>query len=301
MSEAAARAPGRFARWWLAIRPKTLPAALAPVAVGGAAAAANGPARPGALLAAGAGALLIQIGTNLANDVYDFEKGADTEDRLGPLRVTQAGLLGPAEVRRGMVLSFALATLCGLYLTAVAGWPVVVIGLASIAAGIAYTAGPFPLAYLGLGEPFVMLFFGFVAVCGTTFVATGRVPAIAWEASVPVGALATAILAVNNVRDHATDRRAGKKTLAARFGRRAGVAELLSLLLLAEAAVPAIAWRHRSLWLLLPLATLPAAWRLGRTVIRHEDGPTLNRALAASARLLLGHALLLAVAILLAR
>ncbi|RMG47158.1 MAG: 1,4-dihydroxy-2-naphthoate polyprenyltransferase [Acidobacteria bacterium] len=282
----------------LAARPKTLPAAVAPVLVGAAAARAAGTWRTGPALAAAAGALLIQIGTNFANDVYDYEKGADTAERRGPLRVTQAGLLSPRQVRAGMVAAFGAAVAVGIYLAAVAGWPVVAIGVASIAAGIAYTAGPMPLAYVGLGEPFVFLFFGLVAVCGTSFVVAGRVPGLAWGAAVPVGALATAILVVNNVRDHDTDRKAGKRTFAARFGRRAGLAELAGLLVLAYLASPALAAAARSPALVLPALTLPSAVRLYRTVARHEDGPTLNRALAGSARLLLLYAILLAAGLL---
>ncbi|UCF66293.1 MAG: 1,4-dihydroxy-2-naphthoate polyprenyltransferase, partial [Acidobacteriota bacterium] len=236
MSSAPARgaaqpaALGRWKLWWLAARPKTLPAALAPVIVGSAAAAQASVWRWGPALAAALGAVMIQIGTNLANDVQDFERGADTGDRLGPLRVTQAGLMKPAEVRRGMVVAFGIAILAGLYLTAIAGWPVVAIGLISIASGLAYTGGPLPLGYHGLGDLFVFLFFGFVAVCGTAFVIAGFVPAVAWVASVPIGALATTILAVNNVRDHETDRRAGKRTLPVLLGRRSGVLEIALLL-----------------------------------------------------------------------
>jgi 1,4-dihydroxy-2-naphthoate octaprenyltransferase len=284
--------------WVLAARPATLTAALAPVLVGAVAGSASAPLRAGPLLAALAGAILIQIGTNLANDVFDHEKGADGPDRLGPVRVTQAGLLSARAVRAGMLVAFALATLAGVYLTAAAGWPVVAIGVASIAAGVAYTGGPWPLGYHGLGDLFVFVFFGPVAVCGTAFVATGQVSPLVAIASLPLGCLATAVLVVNNVRDRETDVRAGKRTLPVRFGRRFGVVEYASLLLGAY-AVPVISvfFDARSPWLLLPLATLPVAWRLTRTVAIETRGPPLNRALAGTARLLLAFGALFALGI----
>src|SRR6185436_13884519 len=171
----------------------------------------------------------------LANDVFDAEKGADTAERLGPTRTVQAGLLSASAVRTGMLVVFGAALLVGVYLTSVAGLTVVWIGLSSIAAAVAYTGGPWPLGYHGLGDVFVMAFFGFVAVCGTAFVQMGRVPELAWWASVPVGALATAILVVNNVRDRETDARAGKRTLAVRLGRGGALGEYFALLAAAYA------------------------------------------------------------------
>ena len=229
--------------WVLASRPKTLPAASAPVLVGAATAYAAHAFRPWPALAALAGALLIQIGTNLANDYFDFRHGADTHERVGPVRVTQAGLLAPAAVLRGAWAAFALAALAGAYLTAVAGWPVVAIGTLAVAAGLAYTAGPFPLGYHGLGELFVFVFFGLVAVGGTHFVQAQSLPASAVWAGVPMGMLAAAILVVNNLRDVATDRAAGKRTLAVRLGARAARVEYL-VLLAAAFATP----RRRSPW-----------------------------------------------------
>ena len=182
--------------------------------------------------------MLLQVGSNLANDVFDFEKGADTDERLGPVRAAQAGLLEPRQLRTGMLVVFALALAIGVYLTAVAGPVVIAIGLASIASGVAYTGGPYPLGYHGLGDVFVMAFFGFVAVCGTAFVQAGHVPARAWFASGPVGAIATAVLVVNNVRDRETDVKAGKRTLPVRFGRRAGIVEYGFLI--AEYVVPVV-------------------------------------------------------------
>jgi 1,4-dihydroxy-2-naphthoate octaprenyltransferase len=270
----------------MATRPPTLLAAVVPVAVGTAVAHAEASLRAGPALAALAGALLLQIGANFANDVFDFEKGADTSERLGPLRAVQAGLLTAKSVRRGMLVVFGLALLVGAYLTSVAGPSIVVIGLASIAAAIAYTGGPYPLGYHGLGEVFVLLFFGFVAVLGTAFVQVGRVPELAFFAAVPVGALATAILVVNNLRDIATDAPAGKRTLAVRFGERAAVFEY-ALLVASAYAVPALlfATARGGRLVLLPFVTLPLAVGLVRGVSR-ERGRALNPLLGRTARLL---------------
>jgi 1,4-dihydroxy-2-naphthoate octaprenyltransferase len=284
--------------WLLAARPATLTAAVVPVMVGTACAAAAGGARIGPALAALLGAVLIQVGTNFANDVFDFEKGADTDERLGPVRAVHAGLLGAAQVRRGMWVAFALATVCGGYLTAVAGLPVVAIGLASVASGIAYTGGPCPLGYHGLGDVFVMVFFGFVAVCGTTFVQVGSVPALALWASLPVGALATAVLVVNNLRDRETDARAGKRTLAVRLGRRGALLEYAALLVCAYLApVAIVALGLAGAAALLPLASLPLGARLlSRVAV--EEGRALNPRLGGTARLLLVHGALLSVGLL---
>jgi 1,4-dihydroxy-2-naphthoate octaprenyltransferase len=299
--EPARPSPGSVRAWVLAARPATLTAALTPVMVGTAVAFATGGLRVGPALAALFGAFMIQIATNFANDVFDHEKGADTHERLGPTRAVQAGLLTGSEVRAGMLVAVALAVAVGLYLTAVAGWPVVVIGVLSVLSGIAYTGGPYPLGYHGLGDVFVMVFFGFVAVCGTVFVQTGAVPPLAWLASVPVGALATAVLVVNNVRDRETDVTAGKRTLAVRFGRRAGVAEYAALLALAFAA-PALAVvaLHLRAWALLPLATLPVALVLFRKLATLEGRP-LNDCLAGTAKLLLLYGALFAAGIVLGR
>ncbi len=269
----------------MASRPPTLAAAVVPVAVGAACAAALGGLRWGPTLAALLGAVWIQIGANFANDVFDYEKGADAGERLGPTRAAQAGLLTPARMRRGMGVAFAAAGLCGLYLTTVAGWPIVAIGVASIVCAIAYTGGPYPLGYHGLGDVFVLLFFGFVAVCGTAYVNLGAVPALAWWAAVPVGCLSTNILVVNNVRDRRGDRAAGKGTLVARFGRRAGEAEY-ALLLAVSYLVPLGLFRGAGRpWILLPLATLPFAGVLLRQLLEREGRP-LNATLVGTARLL---------------
>ncbi|MBN1218592.1 MAG: 1,4-dihydroxy-2-naphthoate polyprenyltransferase [Anaerolineae bacterium] len=287
--------PSKFQIWLLAARPKTLPAAAAPVVVGTAVAINERVFSLWPALAALLGALFIQIGTNLANDVFDYKKGADTTARLGPMRVTQAGLLTPQEVLVGMWLTFGLAALAGLYLIWVGGWPVVAIGVLSITAGIAYTGGPFPIGYKGLGDLFVFIFFGLVAVCGTYYVQAGTVGAMAVWAAVPMGLLATAILVVNNLRDIDTDRAVGKKTLAVRLGVKGTQIEYL-LLLAGSYAIPLLMWFITRAtpgvmlsWFSIPLAV--SMWRQ----IRHKTGHALNVALAGTARLDLVYGVLLAV------
>jgi 1,4-dihydroxy-2-naphthoate polyprenyltransferase len=296
----AALSPNSPRAWLMAARPATLPAAIAPVAVGTACAFEAGGFRPGSAVAAAVGALLLQVAANFANDVFDFEKGADREDRLGPPRAVQSGLLSPASMRRGLVATLAAALAIGVYLAAVAGWPVVLLGLASMAAAVAYTGGPFPLGYHGLGDVMVMLFFGFVAVCGTAFVQVGGLPSLAVAASVPVGALATAILVVNNLRDRAGDAVAGKRTLAVRLGATGARVEYAVLLAAAYAVPVAMAISRGELVLAAPLVTAPWAARLAAEVWR-RDGRALNPCLPATARLLLGHSLIWAAAIAIAR
>ena len=284
----------RVSAWVLASRPATLTAAVVPVTVGSAVAASEGGARWDTALAALVGASAIQIGTNFANDVFDAEKGADRADRLGPTRVVQAGLLSGRAVRRAMWVAFSVAVLAGVYLAWHAGPAVIVIGVLSIASGIAYTAGPFPLAYLGLGDLFVMLFFGVVAVMGTTFVQTQRVSELAFAASVPVGALATAILVVNNVRDREQDFRAHKRTLAVRFGKAFSLGEYAGCLGFAYAVPVGMFSSGRFSWaVLLPLITAPWAGALLRRLGDFEGRP-LNAVLASTARLLLVYGLLFA-------
>lgn len=281
--------------WLLAARPKTLPAAAAPVVVGTAVAFSENVFALLPAMAALLGSLLIQIGTNFANDVFDFKKGADTTERLGPLRVTQAGLLTPNQVMAGMWLTFGLASLIGLYLVWVGGWPIVVIGLLSIASGIAYTGGPFPLGYNGLGDLFVFIFFGLFAVTGTYYVQAGTISPAALWAAIPIGLLATAILVVNNLRDIDTDRAAGKKTLAVRFGTRAAQLEYILLLSLSY-LIPLLMWLTglESAWLLLTWLSLPLTRPL-LTMIFNEKGRPLNAALAGTARLELLYAFLFSV------
>jgi 1,4-dihydroxy-2-naphthoate octaprenyltransferase len=289
-------APGSFGAWILAARPRTLPVSIAPVLVGTAVAFVEGEWRSGPALAAGFGALLLQIGSNLANDVFDFEKGADTEDRIGPPRAAQSGLLTPAALRVGMAVVFALATLAGLYLAWVAGPWILAVGAISILAAIAYTGGPFPLAYHGLGDLAVFVFFGLVAVVGTTWVQTGEQSGLAWICALPVGALATNILVVNNLRDVETDRIAGKRTLAVRMGRQGARAEWVGLAGLAY-ATPLVLWAvtGASPWVLLPIASLPRAVRLFGVILSSEEGPVLNQALADTAQLAFLFSLLFAI------
>jgi 1,4-dihydroxy-2-naphthoate octaprenyltransferase len=289
--------PSLFQIWWLAIRPRTLPAAASGVVMGTALAWADGFFQPLPALAALCVALLLQIGSNVANDVYDFERGTDTSERLGPLRVTQAGLLSPTDVKRGMRIIFELAALCGLYLAFLRGWVVILIGLAAILAAIAYTGGPFPLGYNGLGDLFVFLFFGVAAVAGTFFVQVGSVSTTAWWMSVSVGLLVTAILVVNNLRDIESDRNGNKKTLAVRLGVRGTRIEYLLCLVVAYLMVPLAAlfglvpWFAMATWLSLPLAI-----KSTRTVFTQAGRP-LNAALAGTGQLALAFSLLFGVSL----
>jgi 1,4-dihydroxy-2-naphthoate polyprenyltransferase len=292
--------------WLMAARLRTLPAAVAPVLVGTAIAVTRDVFRPGAFIAALLGAILIQVGTNLSNDYSDARRGADTEDRLGPMRVTAGGLVPPRTVLLWTYLTFGAAVLCGVYLVAVAGWELLVLGVASILAGVLYTGGPRPYGYEGLGEVFVFLFFGIVAVAGSTFAQLESWPWESFALAVPVGVLVTAILVVNNIRDIDTDRRAGKKTLAVRLGRERARTEYTVLVVLAYLVLlPAVAievadsgsWR--ALWWLLPwLLAIPAVKLIG-VVRTHVDGPTLNAALARTAALQLAFCVLLAAGVLL--
>ncbi len=291
--------PSGARAWLLAARPATLPAAVAPVLVGTAVAYRDGHFRALPFLAALVAAVLIQIGANFANDWFDFRKGADTDARLGPIRVTQSGIFTERQIARATALAFGLATLVGLYLVAVGGWPILLVGLASIAAGIAYTGGPYPLGYHGLGDLFVFIFFGVVAVTGTYYVQANAVSGTALAASAPMGLLITAILVVNNVRDIETDRVAGKRTMAVRIGRRATRVQY-ALCVLGSYLFPPIMWTlGAASWLFwLPLLTLPVAVRLVRTVGTHVDGPTLNKSLKGTGLLQLVFGVLFAVCLL---
>ncbi len=237
-------------------------------------------------------ALLLQIGSNLANDVFDFERGTDTHERLGPTRVTQAGLLTPAQVKFGMAVVFGLAALLGLYLIWLRGWVVAVIGIAAIAAAIAYTGGPFPLGYHGLGDAFVFLFFGLAAVAGTYYVQAGFVSAAAWWMTVPPGLIVTAILVVNNLRDIENDRKGNKRTLAVRLGERGTKIEYLFCMAAAYLVVPLAAglnvvpWGGLAAWLSLPLA-----YRAARATLTQKGRP-LNAALALTGQTALAFSLL---------
>ena len=299
MAEAlSASRPGPFRIWLLAIRPPTLTAAIAPVLVGTALAIRDAVFTVGAAGAAMFGALALQVGANLANDVADFRRGADTETRLGPPRVTQQGLVTERGVTVGAAVAFGLAAAAGVYLTVVAGWIVIAIGLASIVAAIAYTAGPWPYGYRGLGDVFVFVFFGLLAVGGTYFVQAGELSGEVLFASIPVGLTVTAILNVNNVRDIDTDREAGKRTLAVRLGRPLARAQYVVTVVAAYLVAGGL-WLVGDFppfvllaWLTLPLAIAPV-----RAVMHSEDGPTLNGALRSTARLHLVFAVLLAIGV----
>jgi 1,4-dihydroxy-2-naphthoate polyprenyltransferase len=275
--------------WLMAARPRTLPAAIAPVLVGTAAAIEQHGDLPrvGAFIAALIGSVFIQIGTNLANDYSDAKRGADTVDRLGPVRVTAAGLVAPRSVLIATWLAFGIAVVAGIYLATVAGWLIIAVGAASIAAGVLYTGGPRPYGYAGLGELFVFLFFGLVAVNGSYYVQLERLDWLPFGLSISVGCLATAILVVNNVRDIETDRRAGKLTLAVRIGR--DLARRLYLGLIAAAYLAllvTLAADDGPWWALLGFVSLPLARPPAQAVLTRTDGLALNGALAGTGALL---------------
>jgi 1,4-dihydroxy-2-naphthoate octaprenyltransferase len=278
---------------------RTLPASVAPVLVGTSLALGAGHFDPLAFAAALLGAVFIQVGTNLSNDYSDARRGADSEDRLGPVRVTAGGLVPPRQVLVATYATFALAVACGAYLVAVAGPGLLAVGAASILAGVLYTGGPRPYGYEGLGELFVFLFFGIVAVVGSYFVQIQELPWQAFVCAVPVGLLASAILVVNNLRDIDSDRRAGKRTLAVRLGARRTRTLYAAMLAGAFASAP-LPWAFGSMsaWLLLSWAAIPLALRVARTVRTRPDGPSLNGALARTGALQLIFCLLYSAGIL---
>ncbi|MDA0351139.1 MAG: 1,4-dihydroxy-2-naphthoate polyprenyltransferase [Chloroflexi bacterium] len=295
-SQPVALVPGSPRVWLMATRPPTLTAALAPVAVGTAVAMRDGVFDAWPAFAALIGALALQVGANFANDLSDFRRGADTADRIGPARVTQLGLLTQRQVLTGMLVAFIAASVAGLYLSYVGGWPIIAIGLASILAAVTYTGGPWPFGYRGLGELFVFIFFGLVAVSGTYYVQAGEVTRAVLAASVPVGLTVTAILVVNNVRDIDTDRAARKFTLAVYLGRR--LARYQYVLFMAGAYVSAAALflvGSFSGWTLLSWLSIPAAVSPIVAVLTRVEGPPLNAALRATARLHFIFAILLAI------
>ena len=294
--------------WLMAARPQTLPAAAAPVLVGVGLAVRAGVSEPVAAAFALVGALLLQIGTNFANDYYDAVRGADTDDREGFTRVTAGGLIAPGAVKRAMYATFASAIVVGTYLVYVGGVPILILGLASVVAGITYTGGPLPYGYRGLGDVFVFVFFGVVAVAGTYYVQAvsgvvgpfplwipeGTVPPAAIVAGLPAAGLSTAILVVNNVRDRETDAASDKRTLAVVLGYRASRIEWSALVGLAY-AVPVVFWLDGSgTAVLLPLFSAPLAIRLGATVWTRTDGEALNPALERTGKLLFVHSALFA-------
>jgi len=287
----------------MAARPRTLPAAIAPVLVGSAAAtwvSDGADFRWGAFVAALIGSIFIQIGTNLANDYSDAKRGADTADRLGPVRVTSAGLVAPKRVLYATWLAFGVAVVAGIYLATVAGWVIIAVGAASIAAGVLYTGGPRPYGYAGMGELFVFLFFGLVAVNGSYYVQLERLDWLPFWLSISVGLLSTAILVVNNIRDLETDRRASKRTLAVRLGRErtrtlyevcvGGAFVVLCVGVAADGPAAAFIGLFAA-----PLAIAPL-----RAVLERTDGPALNGALAGTGALLAAFSVLVAAGLLIA-
>ena len=286
--------------WLLAIRPKTLPAAVSPVVVGVALARSDGAFSLLPALAALVAALLLQIGTNLANDYFDYVKGVDIEGRKGPLRAAQSGLLSLPALQAGIVVTFAAAAAVGLYLVAIGGWPILVLGAAALLSAVAYTGGPFPIGYYGLGDLFVFVFFGLAGVCGTYYVQALALTPAAVLAGAAVGALTTAILVVNNLRDIETDRQTGKRSLAVVLGPGATRLEYLLLLILAY-AIPVVLWStgQSAVWVLLPWLTAPLALRLYRRIGQTTAGKALNKALAGTANLDLAFSALFALGLVL--
>jgi 1,4-dihydroxy-2-naphthoate octaprenyltransferase len=281
------RTPTAWRVWWLAARPKTLWAAAVPVVIGGALAVGRAPFHAPAFFAALFGALMIQVGTNFANDLFDCLKEADRADRLGPARATQRGWVTPAAMRRATGIAFGLAFLAGLYLVARAGAPIAVIGILSILFGVLYTAGPLPLGYIGLGDPFVLVFFGPVAVGGTCYAVALDIDGTVIALGLAPGMLSTAILTVNNLRDIESDRASGKRTLAVRFGARFARAEYLlmtvgGILLPALLLLPASGHRPAAISAFALVAALPPI----RAVLAGATGEALNEVLAATGRVL---------------
>ncbi|MCG8333056.1 MAG: 1,4-dihydroxy-2-naphthoate polyprenyltransferase [Proteobacteria bacterium] len=285
----------RLQAWVLATRPKTLPAAVSPVLVGCALAFRSGHFKPVIAFAALAVSLLLQIGVNLANDYFDFKRGVDTKDRLGPTRVTQSGLIPPATVKNAMSGVLLLAGIAGLYLVYVGGWPILLLGVASILSALAYSGGPFPLASNGLGDLFVFIFFGPVAVCGTYYLQTMEVTGLVILLSICPGFLITAILVVNNTRDIETDSEVGKRTLAVMLGIKGSRVEYLLLLIIAY-LIPTtlVLMGMMPIFLLFVLLSLPAAYLPVKSIL-NESGPVLNQALAGTAKLTFWFCLFLSI------
>lgn len=284
--------------WIIAIRPKTLPAAVGPVAVGSAAAAGDQMFAFIPAMACLAGSLLLQITVNLANDYFDFVNHIDSEKRLGPVRVTQSGLIAPHAVKMGMMFSLFLAGLVFAYLVYIGGIPIFITGIACVLAALGYSGGPWPIASNGLGDLFVFIFFGLVAVCGTYFIQAGQLTAMAMLAAIPPGLLITAIMVVNNLRDIETDRKAGKKTLAVILGPKKTILEYKFLLLISYFMPPALFFSGLAgPRILLPLLTIPLAWKLNKSIER-EQGASLNDLLAGTAKLSLLFSLLFAAGLL---
>jgi 1,4-dihydroxy-2-naphthoate octaprenyltransferase len=284
--------------WILASRLKTLPAAISPVLVGVSLAIHDGEFKPFIAFMTLLAAVLIQIGANFANDVYDFLKGSDREDRLGPTRATQSGLISPENMKKGMCLVFAMAICVGFYLASIGGWPIVWIGLASIASAIAYTGGPYPLGYHGWGDVFVFIFFGIIAVPGTYYLQSGIVSYDSILLGIPLGALSTAILIVNNLRDADTDIKSDKRTLAVRLGKPFVKIEYIVMMVIAFATPIYILqfWDEFSLYIILFL--LPISIQHIQSLYT-KTGEALNEVLVDTAKFLFHFSLLLSIGLIL--
>lgn len=299
MIETQAKEISKFESWVLASRPKTLLAAFVPVIIGSAVAAHNNSFKPLAATVALICSILIQVGTNFVNDLYDFLSGKDTKERLGPTRALASGLISIKEMKTGVFITFALTFLLGLYLVSLGGWLILLIGIFSIIAGIAYTAGPYPLAYNGLGDIFVFVFFGLIGTVGTYFVQTGEINILAVWASVPVGALITNILVVNNYRDIEEDRSNGKNTLAVKLGEKFARLQYVIFMFLSYSILFVVYFTYKkNLFVFLPLLSLPIAVKLIK-MIYSLKGTDLNNTLALTAKLSLIYGLLFAAGILL--
>ena len=280
--------------YWLASRPKTLPAAAAPVLIGTGLAIGAESFHFLSALAALFGALFIQIGTNLANDYFDFKKGSDREDRLGPTRVTQAGLISPQTVKLATMVAFGIAFLLGIYLVYRGGIPIVIIGLCSILFGVLYTGGPYPIGYIGLGEVFVFIFFGPIAVAGTYYVQALSLPNSVIIAGIAPGLFSSAILIVNNLRDINADKISGKKTLAVRFGERFSKIQYTVCIILSTLVPIYFYFQSHNMYILLPtIILIPSLMAVKK--IQTESGTALNNLLAFTGKLLFFYAILFAV------
>ena len=282
--------------WLIAIRPKTLGAAVAPVLIGTALAISDGMFHLLSCLLCFLASILIQIGTNFSNDYYDFLKGADTSERLGPKRVTQSGLLEPDAVKQLFIIVFGLAVLCGVFLVVRGGWPILLIGLLSIASGILYTGGPFPLAYHGFGDIFVLLFFGPIAVSGTYYVQALEWRELTILAGLIPGLTATALISINNLRDAPTDVKVNKRTLAVKFGENFVRREIQFALILSGVLPILLVVMKPSQWpALFSLLVLWPIFGVIKVVLSDTKGCELNVVLVTTGKILLIQSLLFSV------
>ncbi len=299
MLEANVHTQTKLESWILASRLKTLPAAVVPVLIGSALAYSDGSFNLLSAIITLICSLLIQIATNFTNDLYDFLKGTDKKDRSGPTRVVTAGLITPNEMKYGVILTFGLAFILGLYLVSIGGWLILLIGIISIIAGFAYTAGPYPLAYNGLGDIFVFIFFGLIGTVGTYYVQTQQISPLAFWSSIPVGALITNILVVNNYRDTDEDRLSGKRTLSVIFGKRFARLQYVFFMILSYLILLVVYFTFKQeVWIFLPVLTLPVSLRLIKMIYTLE-GKALNNTLALTAKLSALYAILFSIGILL--